>query len=209
MKPRAPIGSVHDLPEDLPPGENVLWQGAPAWWPLARSLHLRLVAGYFAVWLAYYGASRLGHGGSVLDFDRMAALSLGVVGLFAAYAFLVARTTSYTITNRRIVLQAGIALPLSFNIPYARIAAADIRRNADGSGDLILSVSFEKRLGYVAFWPHARPWHVKQPQPMLRAVPDIDRVARILTPLLTAAAAPLVTPAATPHYAAPPVSAAA
>ena len=156
----------------------------------------------------YYGAIRLGHGGTLPDFARMAALSLGVVALFAVYAFLVARTTSYTITSRRIVLQAGIALPLSFNIPYARITAADLRRNADASGDLVLSVSFEKRLGYIAFWPHARPWQVKQPQPMLRAVPDIDRVARILAPLL-AASAPLATQLPASHYAPPPVSAAA
>ena len=31
-----------------------------------------------------------------------------------------------------------------------------------------------------ALWPHARPWRLQQPEPMLRAVPDAARVAAIL-----------------------------
>jgi hypothetical protein len=181
------LSAAHELPAELPDGEHVLWQGAPAWWPLARSLHLRLVIGYFAVLVAWYAIERLGHGATLLDLGRFAGLSVAVVALFALYAFLVCRTSSYTLTNKRIVLQTGIALPVSFNIPFTRIVSVDLRRNGDGSGDLVLTLDGDKRPGWVVMWPHARPWRFTRPQPMLRAVPQIDRVARALTQRLEGA----------------------
>ena len=35
-------------------------------------------------------------------------------------------------------------------------------------------------LGYALLWPHARPWRLSQPEPMLRAVPEAQDVAAIL-----------------------------
>ena len=47
------------LPEPLPHGERILWQGAPAWGSIARRVfHLRKVALYFGVLLAWTVASR-------------------------------------------------------------------------------------------------------------------------------------------------------
>jgi hypothetical protein len=47
---------VRGLPENLPEGEHILWQGGPKWTALAvRALHVRAVAIYFAllaVWFA-------------------------------------------------------------------------------------------------------------------------------------------------------------
>ena len=41
---------IPGLPAMLPPGERILWQGAPDWRVLARTaFHTRLVAGYFAL----------------------------------------------------------------------------------------------------------------------------------------------------------------
>jgi hypothetical protein len=41
------------LPSDLPPGERVVWQGAPDWKRLAiHAFHVRKVALYFALMLA-------------------------------------------------------------------------------------------------------------------------------------------------------------
>ncbi|MCE8470521.1 PH domain-containing protein, partial [Rhodovulum sulfidophilum] len=41
---------IKGLPERLPEGEHILWQGRPDWWALAReSLALFWVGGYFVV----------------------------------------------------------------------------------------------------------------------------------------------------------------
>ena len=45
---------IAGLPGPLPPGEVLLWQGAPNWWTLARrALHIHQVAAYFAVLLVW------------------------------------------------------------------------------------------------------------------------------------------------------------
>jgi hypothetical protein len=186
---RSRLGGVHELPAELPAGEHVLWQGSPAWWPLARALHLRPVAAYFTLMFGWYVTARVGHGATLLDVGRVAALSLAAVGLFALYALLASRTSSYTLTNKRIVLRTGIALPISFNIPFSHIESVDLRRNADGSGDLVLCLDADaKRLGFFVLWPHVRPWRMERPQPMLRAVKRIDPLARALANQLEAVA---------------------
>ena len=39
---------VRGLPAPLPAGETLLWQGGPAWWPLARSaFHFDKIADLF------------------------------------------------------------------------------------------------------------------------------------------------------------------
>jgi hypothetical protein len=41
---------VPGLPQELPEGESIVWQGSPAWRPLARNVFkTRWVAAYFAV----------------------------------------------------------------------------------------------------------------------------------------------------------------
>jgi hypothetical protein len=49
-------------------------------------------------------------------------------------------------------------------------------------------------------WPYVRPWKMGRPEPMLRAVREPDRVARILADALAAHAstATATAPAATP-----------
>ena len=39
-------------------------------------------------------------------------------------------------------------------------------------------------IAYVHLWPHARPWHVRRTQPMLRALPDARLVASVLSAAL-------------------------
>ena len=47
------------LPEDLPRGEALLWQGSPAWRNLAVStFHVRKVLAWFAILLAWGFVSR-------------------------------------------------------------------------------------------------------------------------------------------------------
>jgi hypothetical protein len=76
------------------------------------------------------------------------------------------------LTNRRVVMRIGIVLTLTFNLPCKRIVGAGLRLDANGSGDLALTLRGEDRIAYLHLWPHARPWKLARPEPMLRSVPQ-------------------------------------
>ncbi|WP_062343174.1 photosynthetic complex putative assembly protein PuhB [Novosphingobium sp. CCH12-A3] len=167
---------IRGLPGDLPAGESILWQGSPDWRTFARSaLHTRWVSGYFAV-LALFGLA------SGKLFGAGAAVVGGAItqGLLAVFAIAVAKTTVYTITNRRVVLRIGVALNKCVNLPLAMIGSADLRPQGSGHGDIALTLTGRHRLGFAMLWPHARPWRLGQPSPMLRALPDAEAVAKVL-----------------------------
>lgn len=171
---------IAGLPGLLPPGERILWQGSPDWRALARTaFHTRLIAGYFAVLFAVAAGFAAANGGS------SGVVITGMLGVFAVallhlLAFASARTTVYTLTNRRVVLRIGVAVPKCVNLPLALIGSVDLAARPDGSGDLPLSLTAAPKLGYLALWPHARPLRIGRPQPMLRAVPDAGRVAALI-----------------------------
>jgi hypothetical protein len=169
---------IRGLPGDLPQGETLIWQGSPEWRLLARSAFFTRVVGlYFValVALAIYNGST----GGVI-----ATLIAGAVGigLLMLYAWAVARTTVYTLTSRRVVLRIGVALNMCINLPLAKIGGANLRALGPVEGDLALQLIGPHRLGYLVLWPHARPWKLGNPQPMLRALPDAavvgERLAR-------------------------------
>ncbi len=185
--------AAYGLPEELPAGERLLWQGAPDWRVLAReALHVRKLAVYFAVLLIWRGALVVADGGSaaqaLLAALWLLPLAMLCVGMLALVAWLMGRTSVYTITNRRVVMRVGIVLTITFNLPYSRIESAGLRAGKDGIGDIVLTPAGSDKIAYVHLWPHARPWQVKRPEPMLRAVPDAPRVAMLLSEALAASA---------------------
>lgn len=195
---RHSLGHEHEfepqygLPEALPAGERVLWQGSPDWRALAaRAFHVRKLAVYFAALLALRAAFVVTGGGSALDALRAVAwvaplplLALGALLLLARWS---ARGAVYTITDRRVVMRIGIVLTVTFNLPYARIEGAALHVEADGSGDLPLTLADGERIAWLHLWPHARPWRLARPEPTLRCVPDARRVAQLLTQAWTQA----------------------
>ena len=163
---------VRGLPGELPRGETMLWQGAPDWWSLAqRAFHMRTVAHYFGLLMVWRGGSA-----AMAGQDTVGALQ-AALGLLAGLAFMTARTTVYSITNQRIVLRFGFALPKAINIPFAIVESATLKTNSDGSGDLGVTLSQPNKVAYLLIWPHARPWKVTRPQPSMRAIPDAAAVA--------------------------------
>jgi hypothetical protein len=179
------------LPEQLPAGERILWQGSPAWRPLARhGFHLRLLALYFAALAALRAGSLVADGAPALEVtgETLWILLLGAVpvGLFALFSRLVARSTLYTITDRRTVLRVGVALPMTINIPHAAVRAADLRLHPGGGGDIVLTMEPPHRVSYVALWPHLRGLRLADPRPMLRAIPDAQAAAETLSRALAA-----------------------
>ncbi len=167
---------IRGLPGNLPQGEHILWQGAPDAWAFARSaLYTRWTAGYFAV-LTGLALVR----GTLAGVLLTAAAGAAVFALSLACAFLVARTTVYTVTNRRVVLRIGVALSKCINLPLAQLGSADLRDHGGGFGDIALVPVTRSGIGYAMLWPHARPMRLSAPQPMLRAIPDAAEVAAVL-----------------------------
>lgn len=184
---------IRGLPGPLPAGEQILWRGAPNWRALAwRVYHVREVLGWFAlvglVRAVVDAAGGLALTQVLLGSAQLVPICLAACALLAGVAWLSARTTIYTVTDRRVVLRIGIALPLTVNIPHRRIATAFARLDAQGAGDVGLTIGDGTRLAWFVLWPHCRPWHLRTPEPVLRAVPDAARLANILSDALAATA---------------------
>jgi hypothetical protein len=177
------------LPEALPGDERLLWQGSPDWRMLARrAFHVPLLGVYFAGLMALRGGLALSDGAAPADalLSALALLPLAALalGLLTLMAWLSARGAVYTITDKRVVMRIGIVLTLTFNIPFKRISAAALRLDGgapNGSGDVSLSLAGDDRIALLHLWPHARPWRVTKPEPMLRCVPQAQEVARVLS----------------------------
>lgn len=178
------------LPEPLPEDEQVLWQGAPAWRAFAiTAFHVRKLLIYFSVllllrvWMvANAGASLAEVGLAASWFVLLAATAIGILLLMA---WLIERTTVYTITNKRLLMRIGVALPMTINLPFSKITRVDLRLHGDHddaavSGDIPLALAESEKLSYVVMWPHAKPWTFAQTQAMLRAVPEARQVAEML-----------------------------
>jgi hypothetical protein len=186
----ARVGLFEDLA--LPKGERLIWQGRPSARDLGlRVFHVRLVAIYFAL---LFGA-RIVIGGferqpwleSAAEASRLAVPLVIVMALLGGLAFLYSRTTRYTVTNRRVLLQFGAVLPMTLNVPFRQIASAALKEYASGSGELPLVVNSEQRLAFLLLWPHVRPWQLTRVEPMLRCVPDARKVADLLATALQSA----------------------
>ena len=162
------IEPVKGLPGVLPKDETIVWQGSPDWRALARGVfHTRLVAGWFIlVAMAAFVAGGTGLTGAIVTL-LVATLGLGVLALLA---WAQARSTVYTLTQKRIVMRFGTALPKCVNLPLALVASANVRPVGDQC-DIALVINGRFPLGWLQMWPHVRPWKVADPQPMLRAVP--------------------------------------
>lgn len=177
------------LPEPLPRGERMLWQGSPDWRTLAiHAFHVRKLAIYFTGMLGLQWLYLLGEPGGPLLMPLLTSAVLATValGLLALTAWFSARTTVYTLTDRRILMRIGIVLTLTFNLPLRKLAAAAIKPQAGGHGDIALTLTGEDRIAYLNLWPHARPWLLKQPQPSLRCVPQAQRVGELVLQAWTA-----------------------
>lgn len=176
---------VRGLPERPPEGERILWQGKPDWRALARdALLIKWVAVYFGFLALWRGAA----GWMAVDMSRglgavsvlvvMGALACGIILLFA---WIQARATVYTITNRRVVMRIGAALTVTLNLPYRWIGSADLAMGKDDTGTIAFDLLGETRFSYLVCWPHVRPWHMRKTQPALRAIPEPEKVAALIS----------------------------
>ena len=170
------------LPDHLPEGETLLWQGRPDWRRLAiDALHVRKVAIYFAMIIAGQAALKLASGASwaeaVHAVPVLAGAAAAACSILLLLAYASARTTRYTLTSRRALMKIGIALPVIVNIPFRHIDGVSFAITGGNRGTIVFKTGGGVRLAYLLLWPHARPWRVTKPQPAFRAIADVESVA--------------------------------
>lgn len=192
---------IPGLPEDLPEDEVILWQGKPTMYGIARRVFaVRGVTIWFLLLMVWTITAGLADGQSALIvFRNSSILLIPMTAALSVLLFLsnaVASTTVYTITNKRLVVRAGVAILKSINIPFKSIAAAALKINKDGSADIPVAIVPDQRIAYLMMWPHVKLSAFKDVQPMIRGIKDGRRVARILSNALAHyhGTAPVVNP---------------
>jgi hypothetical protein len=152
---------LRGLPEALPEGEHILWQGSPAPLRLARdALGLTWVAGYFAVLTVW----RVGVSSTYVSFGEALAHGIPfiVVGMLSCLlifglAYMQARSAVYTLTNKRVAMRIGAALTMTLNLPYTQIGNAGLDVKKSGHGSLAFELIGDTRFSYLMTWPHVKP----------------------------------------------------
>lgn len=198
---------IPGLPERLPAGERILWQGAPDWRALARRVFwTRVVAIYFALFATWSAIDALEQGAGIADAlasaSAVAIPAAAAMGILYLLAYITARSTLYTITNRRVAMRVGVAMQIIVNLPFAKLSEAQLAPLWGGTGDIALKLTPDGRFAYLTLWPHARPWAFGHTQPSLRCVPEAAHAAALLAEAV-AAVNTSVAPAP-PEAAAPP-----
>ena len=182
-----PQNEFKPLPGPLPEGEHVLWQQSPLWQPLGRRVfHTYKIALYFSViiaWVAVAAALGGGLGDAWRSLIWTLPPALGVVLLLGFFAWAYSRNTVYTITNKRVIIQSGLAFTTAINLPFAKLDSADMKTFSDGSGDIELTMS-GPRILYSMIWPNNRLFAIKRPRPVLWALSEPRQAAEILSQAL-------------------------
>ena len=173
---------VEGLPDFLPEGETMVWQGRPTVAAMARRVffipHLAL---YFGLLIAGHTVYRLMEGVSAAQvlgtFVWQAGLAATVLVLLAWLARSYAASVMYTLTSERLVIRSGVALPMMVNIPIEQITAADMRVYRDGTGDIVLTPIADRKLHWVLLWPNVSAWYSRPIRPLLRGLAEPHRAA--------------------------------
>ncbi|MDG0987376.1 MAG: photosynthetic complex putative assembly protein PuhB [Paracoccaceae bacterium] len=175
---------IRGLPERPPEGEIILWQGQPNWLRLTvESLNVWWVLGYFIflfVWRFISVSDLMPIGQALLVSFPFLALAMIVTLLLMLVGYILARTTVYTITNKRVVMRIGAALTVTLNIPFTEIENAAIASSSGNFGSIAIDTKKDAKFSFLILWPHVRSWHFKKPKPSLRCIPDAPEVAEIL-----------------------------
>ena len=100
----ASAATRYNLPEPLPAGEEVIWQGKPEWRALAlHAFHARKIALYFGILALWRVASAFVDGdaatSAAISMLWLLLLGCAAVGVLTLMAWLSSRATTYTITS--------------------------------------------------------------------------------------------------------------
>lgn len=158
------------------PDEKVLWKGRPNLGLLARTAFHTRKAGIYMSALVVIALAMGNTDAAIVS----AVLGIALIAILYVLAWASARSTLYILTDARLIMRIGMAIETRINIPLKQVKAAHLRPRPDGHGDIAFEVAGERLLGTVLLWPHVRPWHYAKPQPMLRAVPEAETLAKMI-----------------------------
>ena len=123
------IEPVHGLPEQLPTGEGILWQGSPAWWPLARrALHLKGLALYFLVLIAWRIASAMADGGTAAEVAMAPLMSVGLAALCLGVLALIVGEATWRASSASVPAMPSLSRSRLSSAPQARRRAPTVCR---------------------------------------------------------------------------------
>ena len=173
------------LPENLPDGEAVLWQGSAS--PKAlilHAFHVRGVAIYFGIAVLVRTGIALGQGTGLFPALGTGAVIAGLgaftVGVLSLMGWAMARRSLMTITTRRVVFRHGVGIRKYVNVPFGDIVAIGLRQHGRGVGDIALTTDGKSPVPYFHLWPFARPLRITKTVPLMRSLPDVQSVAQVL-----------------------------
>ncbi|MEM8796580.1 MAG: photosynthetic complex putative assembly protein PuhB [Pseudomonadota bacterium] len=185
---------VPGIPGRLPKGERVLWQGKPDWVNFAiHVFHIRFIALYFAViaaWRVWDGITAARPAAETIGSALyMIVLGTIAIALLSLYAWAISKTTVYSLTNRRVLMRMGVALPLTLNLPFSKVASASlkVRKGEKENGNLAFAALPDERLSYLILWPHVRPFRIGRAEPALRCINNAHEVGAIVSEALKTA----------------------
>lgn len=175
---------VRGVSEALPPGERILWEGAPDSRALARHLFfirpLSTYLGAMVLWWVAVNRTQV----NTEQFWATLGIQLMLVGGVIGGAWLMARAiangTTYAITDRRIVMRFGVIFPLTINVPLHYVEGASARQFPDRTGQIAVQLSKKESIAWIVLFPHVRPWEFSRPQPLLRGLTDPVKVGEVL-----------------------------
>lgn len=179
--PRARLRGVN---EPLPPGERVLWEGAPDAGSLARHLFfVRPLAVYLSIMVLWWVGVNRAQVGTASFWATLGTQLLLTGGLlFGAWwlARTIANGTTYAITEKRLVMRFGVVFPLTINLPLHYVQGASARQFTDRSGQIAVQLDTKEKLAWIVLFPHVKPWTFNNPEPLLRGLKDPVKVGEIL-----------------------------
>lgn len=175
---------VRGVSEALPPGERILWEGAPNARALARHLFfmrpLSAYLGAMVLWWVAVNRTQV----NTETFWATLGIQLMLVGGVLGGAWLLSRAiangTTYAITDRRIVMRFGVIFPLTINVPLHYVEGASAREFSDRTGQIAVQLTKKESIAWIVLFPHVRPFEFSQPQPLLRGLTDPVKVGEIL-----------------------------
>ena len=140
---------VEGLPENLPEGEKIIWQGQPRVAAMAkRVFYVPQLSLYFGLLIAGHTIFRLMEGVAGAQVMGTLVWQSGLAGTVLLLLWWLsrsyARSVLYTLTSERLVIRSGVALPMMVNIPIEQVTAADLRLHRDGTGDILLQPSEDR-----------------------------------------------------------------
>lgn len=175
---------VRGVAEALPPGERILWEGAPNARALARHLFfirpLSTYLGAMVLWWVAVNRTQVNTEQFWATLGIQLMLVSGVIGGAWLLARAIANGTTYAITDRRIVMRFGVIFPLTINVPLHYVEGASAREFSDKTGQIAVQLTKKESIAWIVLFPHVRPFEFSQPQPLLRGLTEPVKVGEVL-----------------------------